>query len=146
MKSILLAAAISTWLFSACNNGKNSATKAYIKPSNLTGTWELTNIAGPGIAFDGLYPELKPRIVFEPASNKVSGNTGCNSFTGSLNVKGNKIGLTEPMILTKMFCPGEGENVFLETLKKIDSWSVTDGITLNFIMDDVNMMRFTKVQ
>jgi heat shock protein HslJ len=146
MKPILLAATISISFFSACNNSKTSAAKAYLRNSNLNGTWELIYLTRPQNTFDGLYPERKPRIIFEVAGNRVSGNTSCNSFSGPLIINGNKIDLTRPMILTKMFCPGEGENVFLEILKKIDSWSVTDGTTLNFIMDDVNMMQFRKMQ
>ena len=44
-----------------------------------------------------------------------------------------------------MICiDGNGENVFLETIKKINTWSVTDGNTLNLIMGDIALMRFTK--
>jgi len=43
-----------------------------------------------------------------------------------------------------MACPGEGETVFVETLKKINSWSVTNDTTLNLIEGDIALMRFTK--
>ena len=40
---------------------------------------------------------------------------------------------------------GNGESVYLSTLEKIDSYSVSeDGKTLNFIMGDIAMMRFEK--
>jgi heat shock protein HslJ len=145
MKSIVLAFTTTALCFLiACNNGKNSM-KAYKKPAKLNGTWELNYISGPRIAFEGLYPGKKPRIVLEVTGKHVSGNTGCNSFSGPFTLDGSKINLSGPMILTKMFCPGDGENVFLETIKKIDSWSLTDDKTLNFIMGDVPMMRFTRV-
>jgi hypothetical protein len=48
-------------------------------------------------------------------------------------------------MVTKMFCPGEGENFYMNTLQKIDSYSVSeDGKTLNFIMGEIVMMRFEK--
>jgi len=111
----------------------------------LEGTWELNYISGPRIAFDGLYPGKKPVIRFDVAGQRVSGNTSCNSFNGKLNAEGNKISFKDPMAMTKMMClNGNGEAVFLETLQKINSWSVTDGNTLNLIMGDIGMMRFVK--
>jgi len=110
----------------------------------LNGTWELNYITGPRIAFDGLYPEKKPTITFDVANNKISGNTGCNNFNGKLNMDGNKINFNDPMAMTRMMCQGQGETTFLETLKKINTWSVSDGNTLNLIMGDIAMMRFTK--
>lgn len=112
--------------------------------SALAGTWELNYITGPRIAFDGLYPNKKPVITFDIANNKVTGNSSCNNFNGPLKTDGNKISFTDPMAMTRMMCPGEGETVFMETLKKINTWSVSDGTTLQLIMGDIAMMRFTK--
>ena len=112
--------------------------------SKLNGTWELNYITGSSIAFDGLYPNKKPTITFDAAKNTLSGNTGCNSFNGPLKVDGNKISFTDPMAMTKMMCSGDGETVFLQTLQKVNSWTVSDGNTLNFIMVDIATMRFSK--
>lgn len=146
MKLILLAALTSICVFSSCNNGKNSTKKPYKKITSLNGTWVLTYINNSQV--EALYPGRKPRILFETANKRISGNTGCNSFSFPDPVKldGSKIDFTGPMILTKMFCPGQGENVFLETIKKVDSWSLTDDTTLNLTMGDTAMMRFTRIQ
>lgn len=114
--------------------------------SKLEGNWELDYITGPRIAFDGLYPNKKPTINFNIKDNQVSGNNSCNSFTGKLNVTGNKIDFTQPMAVTRMMCQDrQGEQVFMTTLQKITSYDVTDnGKTLNFIFGDIAMMRFTK--
>lgn len=112
--------------------------------SILNGTWELNYVSGPRIAFDGLYPNKKPTITFDVTNNKVMGNTSCNNFNGPLKMDGNKISFTDPMAMTRMMCQGQGETVFMETLKKINTWSVSDGNTLNLIMGDIAMMRFTK--
>ncbi|KAF2328650.1 META domain-containing protein [Flavobacterium ginsenosidimutans] len=114
--------------------------------SKLDGTWELNYITGPRITFDGLYPNKKPTIVFNSKENQVSGNNSCNSYTGKLNVTGNKIDFTQPMAVTKMMClDGQGEQTYMSTLQKITSYDITDdGKTLNFISGDIAMMRFTK--
>ncbi|MDP5201836.1 META domain-containing protein [Flavobacterium sp. DG2-3] len=114
--------------------------------SKLDGTWELNYISGPRIAFDGLYPNKKPNITFDTKENRVSGNNSCNSYTGKLNVTGNKIDFTQPMAVTKMMClNGQGEQIYMSTLQKITSYDITDdGKTLNFISGDIAMMRFTK--
>jgi heat shock protein HslJ len=114
--------------------------------SKLDGIWELNYISGPRIAFDGLYPDKKPTIVFDSKESRVSGNSSCNSYTGKLSIDGNKIDFTQPMAMTKMMCTdGQGEQVFMNTLQKITSYGITDdGKTLNLISGDVAMMRFTK--
>ena len=103
--------------------------------SKLEGSWELNYISGPRIAFEGLYPNKKPTIIFNLKENRVSGNSSCNSYTGKLNVEGNKIDFTQPMVMTKMMCEdGQGEQTYVNTLQKITSYTITeDGKTLNFI-------------
>jgi heat shock protein HslJ len=128
----------------SCNVSKTPKENAVAK---LEGTWELNYISGPRIAFDGLYPNKKPTINFNIKENQVSGNNSCNSFTGKLNVTGNKIDFTQPLATTRMMCMDaqKGEQVFMSTLPKITSYDVTDnGKTLNFISGDIAMMRFSK--
>jgi heat shock protein HslJ len=114
--------------------------------SKLAGNWELNFIAGQSISFDSLYPDKKPSISFDISDTTVSGNTSCNNFNGRLNADGNKISFNEPMAMTRMICiDGNGENVFMETLKKINSYSITDdGKTLILMMGEISMMRFAK--
>ena len=126
-----------------------SSTQSVIKTTNsLEGTWELNYITGPRIAFEGLYPEKKPTINFNLIENKVTGNNSCNQYFGVLLVDGNKINFKDAkMGMTKMACPGEGENVYMKTLEKVDSYSISeDGKILNFNMGDIALMRFEKKQ
>lgn len=139
MKHLLFSLLLLSFL--SCNNSKKIA-KA--DPDQLDGTWVLNYISGPRIAFEGLYPNKKPQIVFTVADKRVSGNTGCNSFSGPLVIDGSKISFDQPMAMTKMACPGEGEMVFMETLKKVNTYSVSGGNTLNLIMGDIAVMRFSK--
>jgi heat shock protein HslJ len=147
MRSILLTAISAFLLLTACNSGKHSTVtskKVMANPSELNGIWQLNYISGTRAAFDSLYPGEKPRIAFDVADSSVSGHTGCNRFSGPVNITGSKIGFHQSFTMTKMFCPGKGEMVFLEALRKTNSWAVTDASTLNLIMDDTAIMRFTK--
>ena len=94
-----------------------------------------------------MYPDKKPTITFDLKENRVAGNNSCNQYFGKLQGDGNKINFKDAkMGMTMMACPGEGENIFMRTLEKIDSYSISeDGKTLNFIMGDIAMMRFEKV-
>ncbi len=141
MKKIILSLTLFCSVLISCNSVKT----ANSQKAALQGAWELNYITGPRIAFSGLYPDNKPTITFNLKETTVSGRNSCNSYSGKLNVDGSKISFKEPMMVTKMFCPGEGENVYMNTLQKIDSYSVSeDGKTLNFIMGDIVMMRFEK--
>ena len=143
MKKIILVLIASSFTFTACKS-----TQSPMKTTtSLEGTWQLNYITGPRIAFDGLYPNKKPTITFDLKEKKVSGNNSCNQYFGALKVDGNTINFKDAkMGMTMMACPGEGENVYMRTLEKIDSYSISeDGKTLNFIMGDIAMMRFEKV-
>lgn len=144
MKKSILILTFSLLAFSACKSVKSTAKSK----NSLNGTWELNYITGPRIAFEGLYPGKKPTITFDLKENKVSGNNSCNQYFGTLKVEGNTINFKDTkMGMTMMACPGEGENVYMKTLEKIDSYSISeDGNTLNFLMGDIAMMRFGKKQ
>ena len=142
MKKIILSLTILCLAFISCNSIKTSN----VTTASLEGTWELNYITGPRIAFGGLYPNKKPTIIFDLKENSVSGNASCNRYSGKLNVDGNKISFKDPIAMTKMMCMDiQGEEVYMSTLQKIDSYSISeDGKTLNFIMGDTAMMRFEK--
>ncbi|MBS1751918.1 MAG: META domain-containing protein [Bacteroidetes bacterium] len=146
MKNILLTAIIVSSIV-ACKSSKvntaNAAKKENTDFQVLEGTWELSYISGPRIAFEGLYPEKKPVITFAVSDSSIYGNTGCNNFRGKVNVNSASIHFPDNMAMTRMMCPGEGETVFLNTLRKINKYSV-QGSTLTLISDDIAMMRFVK--
>ncbi|WP_369995974.1 META domain-containing protein [Winogradskyella sp.] len=107
-------------------------------------TWELEYITGPRIAFDGLYPDKKPKISFNKDTKKVSGNNSCNGYTADFTIEEDAISFGEPGPSTLMYC-GEGEQVFLNIMEKINTYSFSEDGKLNLLMDDVVMMRFHKV-
>jgi len=143
MKSIFFAALVGCGLLMACHSAKKvSATTT--DASKLAGSWELNYISSPGASFDTLYSVKKPVIQFDITNNKVFGNTGCNNFNGPLKIDGNKMDFTQPMAMTRMMCPGNGENVFIGTLQKVNRWAISSDNTLTFISGDIVIMRFVK--
>lgn len=141
-KSLMILAVVVT--LSSCNILKNTV-EASSDISKLSGTWELNYISGPRIAFNGLYPGKKPTLSFDLAEKRVSGNSSCNSFSGKLVADDTSINFNEPMAATKMACPGEGEAIFFEMLKKVNKYTINGDTTLNFMMGDISIMRLKKI-
>lgn len=139
MKNLSLLVLFMCVVFISC-----TTTKTASKTTSLEGTWELNYITGPRIAFEGLYPEKKPTIKFDLAANKITGNNSCNQYFGALIVEGAKINFKDAKIgMTMMACQGNGDTVYMSTLEKIDSYTITeDGKILNFMSGNVVMMRF----
>jgi heat shock protein HslJ len=141
--TLIVLAAIVT--LSSCNTLKNTV-DASSDLSKLGGSWELNYISGPKIAFNGLYPGRKPNLQIDLANKRLTGNSSCNSFSGELVADDTSINFNKPMIATKMACPGEGEVIFFEVLKKVNKYTVTGDTTLNFMMGDIAIMRFKKIE
>ncbi|GAA4781614.1 hypothetical protein GCM10023231_06510 [Olivibacter ginsenosidimutans] len=116
-----------------------------IEKDQLAGTWELDYISGPRIAFEGLYPGKKPFLKIEVDRNQITGSTSCNRFFGPLHRTGNSINFKDGLGMTKMACPGQGEQTFLNSLQKIDTYAISNnGKTLNLLMGDIALMRFQR--
>lgn len=132
-------------VFICVSFGSCTTTKSVAKTESLEGTWELNFITGPRIAFDGLYHDKKPTIVFDLVGNKITGNNSCNQYFGALIVDGTKINFKDAkMGMTMMACKGNGDTLYMSTLDKIDSFTITeDGKTLNLLSGTVVMMRYS---
>ncbi|MCX2681672.1 META domain-containing protein [Galbibacter sp. EGI 63066] len=123
--------------------GSCSSTKKMTDDALFNTTWELEHLSGPRIAFSGLYPDKKPKITFNKATNKVEGNNSCNGYSADYTLNGDGISFGEPGPTTMMFC-GEGEKFFLNTIKKVNKYKIDSEGKLNLMIDDVPMMRFKK--
>ena len=111
--------------------------------AKLNATWELNYITGPRIAFNGLYPDKKPTLIFNLAESEVGGNSSCNGFGAKVKIDGSNISFTDP-IGTMMACPGEGEQVFYRTLKTVTAYKMDDDNTLSLLAGDIPVMRFIR--
>jgi heat shock protein HslJ/pimeloyl-ACP methyl ester carboxylesterase len=107
----------------------------------LHGNWEVFEISG--IGFNDIYSLRKPVINLDTATKKFNGTTSCNSFTGNFTLDNNKIHFPESFAMTKMFCEGGGEKIFLEALNKVDGYKV-DGTTVYFLHGEDIIMGLRK--
>lgn len=140
---ILIVATLGMSVISCATTKNNSASNDHDKLYGVT--WELEYISGPRIAFDGLFPDRKPQITFNRENQKAEGNNSCNGYSAAYTIKEDAISFGEPGPTTMMYC-GEGENVFLNMMKKINKFKIDADGKLDLLLDDVPMMRFHKIQ
>ncbi len=100
-------------------------------------------LSGPKIAFDQLFPDRKPQIVFNIGNGKVEGNAGCNGYAAPYDLDGANISFGEPDPTTMMYC-GEGEKFFLNTMRKVNKYTIVQG-KLNLMFDEIVMMSFIEI-
>ena len=132
-------------LVSACCSTKTIDGKSTAGKSDFYDyAWELEFISGPRIAFDGLYPDKKPFIMFKEAENQFEGNTSCNGYSGKYTKKENSIKFGDA-IKTMIFCEGGGEETYLKMLGKVNRFAFDSDGKLLLLVDDVPMMRFKKI-
>ncbi|CAM1361102.1 conserved exported hypothetical protein [Tenacibaculum litoreum] len=139
-KNIFLTLFVFAMISFSCSSVKNmNSDKLY------ESKWELEYISGPRIAFQGLYPNKKPQITFNKEKQRVEGNNSCNGYSAPYTLEANSISFGQPGPTTLMFC-GQGEQVFLKTIKKINKYNIDAEGKLNLMIDDVPMMRFKKTK
>jgi heat shock protein HslJ len=145
MKSLVLLAALAFGFVSfSCKSTKMGKSNATTE-TGLNGSWELNYISGPKITFEGLYPNKKPALTFDTAKKQLSGNTGCNSLNGPFTISEKAISFKQPLAMTKMFCEGGGETTFIETLKQVDNYAISDdGKVLSLSKGNTALMRFER--
>jgi len=98
----------------------------------LDGTaWLLTLI-------DNIPPLSGTRLTVEFSSQLVDGSSGCNSYGGSYDIKGEKIFINQ-IAMTEMACldPGvmEQEQTFIKYLQDAQNFALSEGYLLIFRSD-----------
>jgi heat shock protein HslJ len=89
--------------------------------------WMLTELMGE--SYIKSKDEKHPFVVFTADEKRVNGNSGCNTFLGGYELmEGNRIKMDQ-LASTMMACPNmETEVKFLDILKKVDNYTIADGI------------------
>ena len=116
-------------------------------PTALTGSWTLNFITGPRIAFDGLYPDRKPTLEFDKKEMRVFGQAPCNRYNGPYTHKGDSLRFSNNIAMTMMACEeAQGQNLYVQTLKKINRWKLTPDGQLELYTGNIMMMRYHRTK
>ncbi|MEI7483147.1 MAG: META domain-containing protein [Ignavibacteriota bacterium] len=100
-----------------------SSSKVRNNADSLTANqWDLVAVSGK--VFDaGAVKSGIPFLMFS-TGNGFTGNTGCNTFTGSYKLENGKLTL-DPGAITKMFCADVPETEFLSALRQTTGYKIT---------------------
>ncbi|HYI77807.1 MAG TPA: META domain-containing protein [Chryseolinea sp.] len=141
MKTFTLAI-ISLAFFASCSGSRQLATPN--ENFQLGGEWQLEKINGQ--SSEQISARKKPFIRFDEVENRISGSTGCNSFSGPLKFTDNSIDLNQPFMMTKMFCEGVDEARFMHTLERGTKFQFMNENILQIKNGDTVLMEFSRVK
>jgi len=147
--TVILTVIVFIVAIASCSNSKHtttssSGTTAITDENKLNGNWQLTSIIDAKIAFDVLFPNKKPTLVFKLPSANISGNGGCNGYGGEVKIEGSNINFSKIMH-TMMACDGiNGENQFFKTLESATAYRVDADTNLILLKAGVSVMQFVK--
>ncbi|NBL65182.1 META domain-containing protein [Flavobacterium sp. NST-5] len=119
MKKILLFGALTTLMLQSCAGKKGSEAIADLKGTS----WMLTEIQN--IEIKNTDFAKIPELNFNPSTNEFTGNTGCNSMFGKIDISDNKINFGS-VGSTKMACEGIGENHFLAAMQTVQTFKLSN--------------------
>ena len=120
--------------------------RAPAKPdASLTDTqWKLTSIGADAYQHAGEQGE--PHLRFDGESGTVSGQTGCNSFTGGFETSGDSLHLGNLAVTMRACISGmEIERAYLDKLGAVNRYGIS-GNTLTLYADDDPVLGFEAVQ
>ena len=142
MKNYLLIIIVVSSITSSCQGPQKSTLSG--DNSSLTGTWELKSATTPNHKFEELFSEKIPQIILNLSDSTVNGNSSCNNFNGKFEAKEGRISFSQNMAMTKMFCPGEGEKVFMELLTKASAYSIVSENELQLFAKESMLLKFSR--
>jgi len=104
------------------------STQTNVSKGTLTATsWQLSTVMGKTVSSSD-YAKGLPDATFS-ADDKISGNGGCNRYSGTYTLEENGKISFGPMLSTKMFCPGGGEEGFMRAMGQVNTAKI-DGKNL----------------
>jgi putative lipoprotein len=111
----------------------------------LTDTyWKLTSIGAD--AYQHESDQDEPHLKFDAGAGTVSGQTGCNSFTGGFETSGDSLQLGNLAVTMRACISGmEIERAYLDKLGAVDRYGIS-GDTLTLYAGDDPVLGFEAVQ
>lgn len=109
--------------------------------TDLNGIWKLQSIDGKQVEAD--FAEKIPTLEFDFATNKLTGNTGCNDYTSSFSLEKDVLDI-KPLVTTRMACENmKGETKFVKVFTGRTDLSLENNV-LVLRKDNKEIMTFTK--
>ena len=137
---IFILPAIILFMFSCKSTHKASAQTATQKNMFVKETkWVMVSFHGKKPAEAG-FRERVPYVVIDKEAGTISGNSGCNSFSGKAVIEGDKM-KAERIASTKAFCMGVPESEFFADLSELNTLKTEDN-KLIFLKEGKVIMEF----
>ncbi|MFC4871600.1 META domain-containing protein [Negadavirga shengliensis] len=114
--------------------------------AELEGLWEVSYIYDKFQPFDELFPNRKPTLYFDIVNQQAFGYTGCNTFSIFTYLEGNGIDVLGFLGMTKKWCDGHGEDIFLTVLKSAHTFAIDDEGILSFSCGNMEIMKLKKLE
>jgi uncharacterized lipoprotein NlpE involved in copper resistance/heat shock protein HslJ len=107
--------------------------------------WKLVELMGKEIIRNEKMSK-EPHIIFKDSDNRVTGHTGCNSFSGNYEIKeGNRLGISK-VVKTQMACLDMTvEDEFVRVINSVDSYLVKDDTLFFYRAKMAPLARFEAV-
>ena len=105
------------------NAGNSSLSQINNDTATIAGHWQLL----PVLASDTSAGKT-PQLNFDINTKTFSGNTGCNTISGSFILENDALSFGDNMVSTRMACPGYNEKAFLESLLKTNRYEIKNGV------------------
>ena len=106
--------------------------------TKLDGIWFLQ----PVLASDTGMGKI-PRIELNLSTKRFTGNTGCNSMSGTFDFTDSSLQFNQRIITTKMACIGYNEKAFLESLLRTNSYRLQNGMLI-LLFDQTELSRWAR--
>lgn len=109
----------------------------------LKAKWALQSLTGQSDVGSLFNNGKLPFLQFDTDAMRVTGNSGCNNLSGAFKLLGGgKIDLGQ-MAMTKMACPGNGEQVFMNALNQVTDFKVSSNV-LSLLNGKDELMKLVK--
>lgn len=120
----------------------NSSKEAVSLDALSTGTWELVKINGKDVQASD-YGRGIPTVSFSKEESRISGNGGCNTYSGPFTLSENASIEIGPVMSTKMACMngGNGESVYFKALDEVNKIKTTKDKVV-FLKDDTEVLEY----
>jgi len=130
---------------SACKSKEKVTTgdSSSSKTENLVDKkWKLLELNGVAISTMNPQQTIEAFITFQANENRVSGNSGCNNFTGTYKLdSGNQLHFSGMASTRKMCIDMTVENQMNKIFQEVDSYTLQNG-ALSLKQGDTTLARF----